>query len=201
MTFAVVPAAGKSARMGRPKLALPLGGRTVLECVVETLRRAGVEPVVVVVGPDGSELASLAVAAGAHAVQLDADTADMRATVERGLDWVEERVHPRPEDDWLLVPADHPALDTEVIRTLLRARASHPGAGVIVPVHGGQRGHPALIAWKHVAHMRLLPPGKGLNVYLRRQAAEPLEVPVESPGVLLDLDTPEDYDRLLAKGL
>ncbi len=51
MIFAVVPAAGRSSRMGRPKLSLPLGGRTVLEHVVIALRQGGVDEVLVVVGP------------------------------------------------------------------------------------------------------------------------------------------------------
>src|SRR5207237_3552168 len=54
--LALIPAAGKSTRMGRPKLALPLGGRTVLEHVVAALRDAGVEHVLVVVGPHVPEL-------------------------------------------------------------------------------------------------------------------------------------------------
>jgi len=45
MTFAVVPAAGRSSRMGRSKLALPLGDSTVLQVVVETLRNGGADPV------------------------------------------------------------------------------------------------------------------------------------------------------------
>ena len=42
MTFALIPAAGRSRRMGRPKLALPLAGRSVLEHVVGALQQAGV---------------------------------------------------------------------------------------------------------------------------------------------------------------
>ena len=51
MRFAVLPAAGKSTRMGRPKLALPLGERTILEQVVAALRQAEVEHILVIVGP------------------------------------------------------------------------------------------------------------------------------------------------------
>src|SRR3954452_21150957 len=87
-TFAVIPAAGKSTRMGRPKLSLPLGGRTVIEWVIDMLRRAGVEHVLVVVGPHVPELIPLAEGAGAHAYLLSKETADMRATVEAALQWL-----------------------------------------------------------------------------------------------------------------
>src|SRR5437879_4363300 len=56
---AVIPAAGQSTRMGRPKLALPLGGRSVLERVVDALRGAGVD-VLVVLGPHVADLAAAA---------------------------------------------------------------------------------------------------------------------------------------------
>jgi molybdenum cofactor cytidylyltransferase len=196
MTFAVIPAAGKSVRMGRPKLALPLGDRTVLERVVAALREGGVDHVLVVIGPHVPELLPLAGRAGAHVLQLAEETPDMRATTEAGLRWLEERFRPRPDDQWLLVPADHPTLHPSLVQTLLRARGQSPDRSIVVPTHGGRRGHPTLIDWRHVAGMRALPAGEGLNVYLRRQAAETLELPVESADVLGDLDTPEDYERL-----
>src|SRR6516164_184174 len=100
-TFAVIPAAGHSRRMGRPKLALPLGERTVLEHVVTALRQAGVELVLVVIGPHVPELAPLAERAGARVLALPEATPEMRATVEAGLYWLEEQVHPVPDERWL----------------------------------------------------------------------------------------------------
>jgi molybdenum cofactor cytidylyltransferase len=193
MIFAVVPAAGHSTRMGRPKLALPLTGRPVLAHVVAALR-GGVDHVLVVVGPHVPELAPLAEAAGAHVCLLAEPTPDMRATVEHGLRWLEEHFGPAPEDAWLLAPADHPALDADVVRRLCAAYTATPSRSIVVPVHAGRRGHPTLIAWRHVAGMRAYPPGEGLNGYLRSHAAETLEVEAHA-GVLADVDTPEDYER------
>ena len=196
MIFAVLPAAGQSVRMGRPKLALPLGESTILERVVASLRRAGIEHVLVVVGPHVPQLLPLAERAGAHVLQLAEETPDMRATVEAGLRWLEDRFHPAPNDAWLLVPADHPTLDPSVIQQLLRARAETGHASIVVPTHGGRRGHPTLIDWQHVAGMRVLPRGTGFNSYLRQHEGDILEVPVETPDILCDLDTPADYERL-----
>jgi molybdenum cofactor cytidylyltransferase len=194
--FALVPAGGRSARMGRPKLSLSLGGRTVLEHTVTAFRRAGVEHVLVVVGPHVPELVPLAEAAGAHVCRLAEETADMRATVEQGLRWLEEAFRPGPDDAWLLAPADHPTLSPDVVRQLLQARADHPERSIFVPTWEGRRGHPALIAWKHVAGIRAHPAGQGLNTYLRQCAAEVQEVPASGADVLCDLDTPADYELL-----
>jgi molybdenum cofactor cytidylyltransferase len=196
MTFAVIPAAGHSVRMGRPKLALPLGERTVLERVVASLREASIEHILVVIAPHVAQLAALAERAGAHVLQLPEPTPEMRATVEAGLRWIEERFHPRPDDAWLLIPADHPTLDPLLVRMLIWDRIESPGASIIVPTHSGRRGHPTLIEWKHVAGIRSLPSGEGLNVYLRRHMAETREVPIEFADILCDLDTPEEYERL-----
>jgi CTP:molybdopterin cytidylyltransferase MocA len=199
--------------MGRPKLSLPLAGSTVIQLVVTALRNGGADPVVVVVAPHNSELAELAEAAGAAVCRLTDATADMRETVMRGLDWLEERCAPRPEDDWLLAPADHPTLDAEVVRLLrersqsyepaARTREAEPSLArracrpsIFVPVCDGRRGHPVLLAWRHVEAIRALPAGTGLNVYLRTHAEETEQVTVESKEVLRDLDTAEDYERL-----
>jgi molybdenum cofactor cytidylyltransferase len=199
MRFAVVPAAGRSRRMGRPKLALPLGGRTILEHVIAALRQAGVEHVLVVVGPQVPELVPLAEQAGAHVVQLDDETSGMRETVEHGLRRLEEHFQPRSDDAWLLVPADHPTLTADVVRRLAGARAAHPEHTIFVPTHDGRRGHPLLITWDHVAGIRAHPPGQGLNAYVRGQVDRTMEVPVAQPGVLGDLDTPEEYAQLLSR--
>jgi molybdenum cofactor cytidylyltransferase len=196
MTFALIPAAGTSSRMGRPKLALPLGERTVLGHVVEALQRAGVEHILVVVGPHVPDLVPLARAAGAAVLLLPEQTADMRATVEQGLSWLEARFHPHEKENWLLVPADHPTLHPNVVSQLLQARQRNRHYSIVVPTFQGHRGHPALLSWEHVAGISKLPAHHGLNVYLRQHAAATLEVAVDSADILWDLDTPEDYEQL-----
>jgi molybdenum cofactor cytidylyltransferase len=194
---ALVPAAGHSRRMGAPKLALEVAGRSVIEHVVEALRAAGAAPVLVVLAPHVAFLGELAARAGAEVLRLPEATPDMRATVEAGLGWLEERCRPGESDAWLLAPADHPALDAGVVRRLIEARQQRPDRSIFVPTWRGRRGHPALIGWGHVAGIRARPRGEGLNVYFRARADAVCEVPVESAAVVEDLDTPEDFARLL----
>src|SRR5262249_7867896 len=158
-----IPAGGTSSRMGRPKLALPVAGRTVLEVVIDALRNGGVEHTLVVAGPHVPELIPLATAAGAEVHLLAQPTNDMRATVGEGLRLLEERFHPGATDCWLLAPGDHPTLDAEVVRQLLRAGQVRLNHSLFVPTYHGRRGHPALIRWSHVTGIRALPPGEGWN--------------------------------------
>jgi molybdenum cofactor cytidylyltransferase len=194
--FALIPAGGRSSRMGRPKLLLPLGQRTVLEHVLQALTAAGIERTLVVAAPHLSELATIAKAADVEAALLPEETPDMRATIEFGLRWIEAHWSPAPEDAWLLVPADHPTLEPAVIQHLRATRDKDRTHSVFVPTYQGWRGHPVLISWRHVAAIRDFPSGQGLNQYLRTQSNQTLEVPVTTDSVLSDLDTPEDYERI-----
>jgi molybdenum cofactor cytidylyltransferase len=196
MIAGLIPAAGHSRRMGRPKLALPLGGRMLLEHVIEVLKQGGVEPVLVVLGPHAAKLSEPARAAGAEALILDQPTPDMRATIEHGLDWLTTRCQPSADDAWLLVPADHPTLDPAIVRRLIAAWRT-TDASILVPTWQGRRGHPTLIGWSHLAGIKAHPAGEGLNAYLRRHQHETLELPADNACVIEDVDTPEDYERLL----
>jgi molybdenum cofactor cytidylyltransferase len=198
-TFVLIPAAGKSSRMGKPKLALPLGERTVLERVLLAMKQAGIADRLVIVGPQAVELEGLAQRAGAHIFRMAEDTPDMQATVLQGLGWLESHLHPGLEDSWLLMPADHPTLDPAVVTELLKARSEHPSQSIFIPTHAGRRGHPALISWNLVADLREFPAGQGLNRFLREHSGQTLECPLDDPDVLCDLDTPEDYRRLLER--
>jgi molybdenum cofactor cytidylyltransferase len=198
-TFALVPAAGQSQRMGRPKLLLPLGARTVLQRVVGAFRESGINDVLVVTGPNSAELARQAEQAGAAVLQLPDQTPDMRATVEHGLSWLEAAFRPHEQSSWLLSPADHPTLRSKIVRELLEVQTANPQASIFLPTFEGKRGHPALIGWQHVPGISRLPAGVGLSTYLRRQAEQTFLMPVDSADVLLDLDTPEDYARLLER--
>jgi molybdenum cofactor cytidylyltransferase len=197
MIVAIIPAAGRSVRMGRSKLALPLGDTTVLGRVIQTLRDGGVDRNVVVLGPHVLELEALAQLSGAEVCRLPHDTGDMRETVVHGLDWIEQHEHPLPSDAFLLLPGDIPGVSSVVIRRLMATYEQSCARGIVVPVFDGRRGHPALIAWRHAAGIRTLSSQRGIDSYLREHAADTIEVPVDDMGVSSDLDTPADYDKLL----
>ncbi|MCI0637451.1 MAG: nucleotidyltransferase family protein [Gemmataceae bacterium] len=194
--YGLIPAGGKSTRMGRPKLALPMGGRSVLERSIEALRDFAQETLVVL-GPHGKELEPLAAAAGARVLLLPAETPDMRASVQRGLLAIEERFHPADSDAVLLLPADLPALKPEMVRFLVDQSALHPEASIWTPTFEGRRGHPTLIGWRHASGIHALPLGVGLRDYFRTQTAQTVELPCPWPAIRLDMDTPEDYEQLL----
>jgi molybdenum cofactor cytidylyltransferase len=197
MTMALLPAGGLSARMGQPKLLLPFRGQTILHAVVGAFREAGVGKVLVVATPLVPELAKVANGAGARALVLDQPTPDMRATVDQGLAWIERHWQPVSTDWWFLCPADHPAIHPDVMRAMLRVAKDEDAASVLRPVRGGQRGHPILVRWSEVQGLRAFPADQGLNAYFRSMPQLVREVEVVEAAGFADLDTPEDYQRLL----
>lgn len=188
MIAAIVPAAGRSERMGRCKLTLRIGGRSVIERVIGALRDGGADPVVVVTGL--REVQQIAESVGV-VVWLNSQTGSMRETVERGFDWFE--VQPFLPDAWLLMPADYPHITADPVRMLCDHFRRQPSNSILMPIYNGSRGHPILIPWRHVAAIRAMPTGNGIDDYVRR--ASVVEIPVSSPAVLHDVDTPSDLTR------
>ena len=188
--------------MGQPKLLLDLAGRTVIARVIEALRNSGVSRCLVVVRRDDSDLIREVMAAGGEVVLPETDPADMRASVEWGLKGISPALlttsnsrFSTPCDGWLLVPADHPTLNPQLVCDLIAAWRTSP-TQIAVPVFEGQRGHPTIFPWSLAEEVFRLSPQQGLNSVLRSDPERIHEVPVADPRVLDDLDTPEDLLRL-----
>lgn len=196
--FAVIPAAGHSRRMGRAKLLLPVGGRTVIARILGLLRRPEITETVVVCRPDDEALRKAVVESGATPLLPSVPPAEMRQSVELALRSIAERHTPAPDDGWLLAPADHPLLDRDLLTQLL-ARWEQGDCRILIPTCGGRRGHPVLFRWNLAADVFSLASDVGLNQLVRQHAAEVVELETGNASILADLDTPEDYERLLQR--
>jgi molybdenum cofactor cytidylyltransferase len=201
---AIVPGAGASRRMGRPKLLLPYGDGTVLGALVDALRVAGASPIVVVAAADDAEVrawcgAAAAAAAGELRTALNAaPERGMLSSILAGLAALGGAGRLARGGATLLVcPGDLPALRPDTVVELLRRREA-AGAGLAVPVHRGRRGHPLAVAPALVPEIESLDPGRGLRQLLDLHPDDLLTVEVDDPGCVADLDTPEDYERLRA---
>ncbi len=195
MIAAVVPAAGHSQRMGRPKLTLPVDGGTVIARVVQALRQGGVERVIVVAPPpDVSSTAALVVeaeSAGARVITPAVRPEDMRASFECGLDALVEIAN---VSTVLLAPGDSVGITVGLVEQVVAHAKIHPDR-LIVPVTNQRRGHPVALPQRLLQEIRALPKGVGINALLKRHHADVIELPVEETGAVEDLDTPEDYAR------
>lgn len=194
---AIVPAAGASSRMGRPKLLLPWGGSTVLESTLAALRDGGVPAIVVVIAPQGP-LEGWQPPDGVRTAVNPDPASGMLSSVLVGLATLAAAGGAAPAhapDPLLVCPADLPALRASTVSALLAAYREQ--GGVVVPRHGRRRGHPLLIAPRWQARMpEIAHHQTGLRRILELAAGAVHERPVDDPGCVHDVDTPEDYDAL-----
>ena len=179
--------------MGRPKLLLPWGEKTLIGTVLAAWRHSGVSHLVMTARDDDAELAAVGRKAGAEIVIVSPAPADMKASVLAGLAYVEDKYQPRPDDVWLLAPADMPFISRQTIADLLAAWSQRAPAEIVAPIHQGRRGHPVAFSWSLVAAAQRLGEQEGLNQLLARFPVK--DLPVAGDAGFVDLDTPEDYRR------
>lgn len=212
MASAVVPAAGRSRRMGRPKLLLPFGDGTVLGATLAALAGGGAGRICVVTRPDDEDLAvwlagealgeiarRTASPPGAGPVLRAAVNPEpargMLSSIQAGMDALAEGSGPGELAPLLVCPGDLPALGAGTVRRVLRAAAGRERA-LAVPVHRGRRGHPLAVGGERIPEVPDLDPFVGLRQLLERHPDSVVEVSVDDAGCVRDLDTPEDYREL-----
>lgn len=188
----VVPAAGSSTRMGAVKALFDAGqGRTFLERVAGTLARGGCAPVLVVMRESDGPEASLARRMGARVV-VNPDPGEGPITSIR----CALRALPREVVGILVLPVDHPLVKPATVEELLARFEAEPSLAH-VPTYGGRRGHPVIVPQARFSELIDGALAEGLRTVLRRDPSLVREVPIDDPGVLTDIDTPEAYRRLL----
>lgn len=194
---AIILAGGRSARMGRPKLVLPLPhGSAVLGRVLDAFSLAGASPIVVVGpprhAPGWPQLADLAERPGVQLCIPDEYTSDMRESFLIGLTALQPD-HDSPPG-LLLSPADTPGLTPTLVAHVSRAFLSDP-TRLVIPTYDGQRGHPLALPLELARSVADLPPHLGLNALRTLHPDRVFLLDVDDPSTLDDLDTPEDYSR------
>lgn len=193
---ACVLAAGESRRMGTPKALLLAEGRTYLEHLLAAFRLAGIAPRYVVAR---AVAASLQDACDTHAARLlvnpDPDRG-MLSSLHVCLRAVQESAVGASRLDALFVaPVDCPRVLPATI-----ARLAHEfevsGAPIVVPRFAGKRGHPTLFSAALFEELLAAPLDLGARAVVWAHAADRLEVAVDDPAVLEDIDTPAAAARL-----
>jgi molybdenum cofactor cytidylyltransferase len=196
MPVALLPAAGASRRMGRPKLLLPYREGTIVGALVASLRAAGLEAILLVTAPDDVALREWAHAAGVFAAVNPQPERGMLSTIRVGIAALGGAAALAAAGETLLVsPADLPAVRPETIAEVVRRREA-ASAPLALPVWRGRHGHPLAIAPELVAEIDTLDPAVGLKQLRDRYAAATLWIEVDDPGAVEDVDTPEDYRQL-----
>ena len=187
MITAIILAAGQSKRMGRPKMILPWGETTVLGQVIATFEAAGVEDILVVIGGDG-ELLEASLGDSVRTVfNPDYANGEMLSSIQAGL------AELKPEVEAVLIGlGDQPQVRERSVQSVLE-EYTQSKASLIVPSFQMRRGHPWLMARQHWEEIQSMHFPESPREFLNLHANDICYVEVDDPGILKDLDTPEDY--------
>lgn len=207
MIPAVVLAAGLSSRMGQLKANLPIdpdepSGDTLLTRIIRTFHTAGVAEVIVVVGHEADAvMANVASQGLTPRFVLNSNYREGQlSSIVSGANAVDALGGAA----MLLMLVDVPLVTADTVERVLR-RHAETGALVVRPVgeergvRGARHGHPVLVARALFDELRRADPATGAKPVVRAHVSAEGSVNVEDDGAFVDVDTPEDYQRLLRR--
>lgn len=190
----IILAAGASRRMGQNKLLLPLpDGRTVIETVLDNALSAGLDDLVLISGAERAAIEAAAAGRGVRTVHNPGYEQGQSTSMRQGL---------------LALPTGHAALfilgDQPLIKGDIHARIvslyRESGARIIAPRgREGRRGNPCLFAPELFGELLAVAGDQGGRPVLSAHAAEISFVDMDDDAVLLDIDTPEQYQNILRR--
>jgi molybdenum cofactor cytidylyltransferase len=190
MISAIILAAGQSKRMGQPKMLLPWGKSTVIEHVIGTFLNAGIKDVIVVTGGTREQVEGTISQYPVRKIHnTNYAAGEMLSSIQRALQRMPEQAQAV-----LIGLGDQPQVQEKTVRLICEAyRGSQ--SRLIVPSFQMKRGHPWLVArplWSEILDLK---PPESPRDFLARHANEIHYVNVDTPSILADLDTPEEYQK------
>lgn len=186
---AIILAAGSSRRMGTQKLLLPFGEKTIIETVIDNILQSVVDGVMVVLGADHDRIRKIVDPLPVEVCFNENHESGMLSSVMCGF-----RSLPEDTGTALVFLGDQPGIPPQVTDTILKAydESLH---GIVIPVYDHRRGHPLLVDMKYKREIEKLDLETGLRSLMHLFPEDVLEVEVNEPGILVDIDTREDYSN------
>jgi molybdenum cofactor cytidylyltransferase len=187
---AVILAAGVSSRMGEPKQLLRLGGKTLLEQVLDSARSAAVDEIVVVLGAAAENIRQQVDLSKTKVVINSSYQQGMGTSLGAGLAALDPAINAV-----LILLADQPFVrPTTLHRICQEYRRSH--AQIVIPLYKGFRGNPVLLARSVFPEVMALSGDVGCRAIFGNHLESIVKLPVDDVGILLDIDTKADFDKL-----
>lgn len=191
---AVLLAAGGSSRFGRPKQLLDWRGQPLVRHLAEELSASGARPVLVVIGSEAEAVAQLLADLPLHLVENPHWRQGLATSLASAVSALDELA---PDVNGLLVAlADQPLVDGALLARLLDAAAA-PERPLVASSYSGILGPPAVFPRRLFPELLDLAGDRGARAVLERHRTETLAI--DFPDGACDLDSPADYERLLAR--
>lgn len=192
MIYGLILAAGESKRIGTPKALLRIKSERFAERIADVLHGSGIQNVILVAGRHYAEIRKNL--SGITVVYNAQHPLGQFSSLQTGL-----REIPKQTEFVIVWPVDLPLVQKETIATLLETTQSKRNP-ITVPVYHAKKGHPVIYSSETIAKILSMEPthtGKELFEYFEGRITF---ADVEDPAVLIDIDTPEDYERHITRG-
>jgi molybdenum cofactor cytidylyltransferase len=190
MISAILLAAGESRRMGSAKALLPYQGQTFIARICNAFLTAGVDELIVVLGARADELRhALPTHHKLRSVVNSRYSLGQLSSLMVGIGALSSE-----SEATLVNLVDHPLVEVGTIKALMASFRTAP-LPILIASYQGKRGHPVLFSNQVYGEILAAPLDQGAKVVVRKDPTRVREIPLEDPGILADIDTPEDYAR------
>lgn len=188
MIAGLILAAGESRRMQSLKSLLPIENKTFIEHIIDNLQKGGADPVIVVLGHSADQIQKACALSGTIILQNPDFQLGQLTSIQCGV----KHLMKIPVEGVLICPVDCPLISASLIQQLV-SEGEKNEKGIVLPTYKGKRGHPGLFMKSRFQDILDAPLNQGARWVIQRHPEEVKEMPTEEEGVVLNINTPEDY--------
>jgi molybdenum cofactor cytidylyltransferase len=190
-TTAVILAAGDSSRMGQPKSLLAYQGITFLESIIKKVKLSGIEQIFVITGKHDNLIRKKINNTGQwrYLTNPHPEKGQLSSTQ------IALQNIPGNTDGILQILVDHPQVKLSTYKAIVN-RAHIAPDRIIIPSYNGKNGHPVYFGRKYFPDLLSAPMDEGARAVVHLHKSNVVRIPVTDPGILKDIDLPEDYQNM-----
>jgi molybdenum cofactor cytidylyltransferase len=196
MIVAVILSAGESSRMGRPKALLPIEGVPFIERIVIALRSTRVGKILVVLGHEAPAMRQKIHNLPVEIVLNPDYKKGQLSSLVAAINAIQVDQQGEEVDGILVHLVDHPFISVSFVNLLIE-RFYATKKLIVVPIYRGQRGHPVIFSRLLFPELVATPLAEGAKAVVHAHRNDTLEIESEEEGVIIDIDTPEEYQKHL----
>ena len=189
----IILAAGSASRMGKTKQLLPFGEKTLLGQVIQNAGESELHEIIVVLGHRADEIEQAINFSGTKVVRNTAYSKGQSTSLIKGLENVSSIC-----DAAMFLLADQPLVTAAIINMLID-KFKTSNAPIVIPYCNGIRGNPVIIGSPLFHRLNSLSGNTGARALFNEFKESILKVPISNEAILVDVDTKDDYEKLISK--